>query len=326
MAVLNPVAGNSIAMARTKTIARFYSLILPLVVCSFGVEPTTISSFHDPAELVRKTIQNEIKIDKSSNGFFFYRGVRTTPKDSTTRLFVETKEATAGLLIAYDGKPLTPEQRQAEETRIQRFLSHPEELRKKREQDKEEDEHTLRIMRALPDAFLFDYEGEQPATDHIGHLGDHLLKLSFRPNPKYQPPSRVEEVLTGMKGYLLIDPVRLRLASIDGTLFREVAFGWGILGHLNSGSRFLVQQQEVGENGWEISNMTLDFTGKILLIKNLSIKSSETFSDFRPVPPNLTFAQAVDLLKKQEASMNHDGQLLPASPGSEITGSAMAVK
>jgi hypothetical protein len=63
-----------------------------------------------------------------------------------------------------------------------------------------------------------------------------------------------------------------------------------------------------------------------LLIKNLSIKSSETFSDFRPVPPNLTFAQAVDLLKKQEASMNHDGQLLPASPGSEITGSAMAVK
>jgi len=107
MAVLNPVAGNSIAMARTKTIARFYSLILPLVVCSFGVEPTTISSFHDPAELVRKTIQNEIKIDKSSNGFFFYRGVRTTPKDSTTRLFVETKEATAGLLIAYDGKPLT---------------------------------------------------------------------------------------------------------------------------------------------------------------------------------------------------------------------------
>lgn len=307
MAAPNPVARKSISIARTTKVARAYPWILLLMlyslgVCCFAAEPTTVSSFRDPRELVRKTIQNEIKADKNGNGFFFYRGIKTTPKDSTTRLFIETKEATAGLLIAYNGRPLTPQQRQAEEERIQRFLNHPEELKKRREQQKEDDEHEMRIMRALPDAFLYDYEGEQPATDHIGHLGERLVKLSFRPNPNYQPPSRVEEVLTGMKGYVLIDPVRFRLATIDGTLFKEVAFGWGILGHLNSGSRFIVQQQYVGDNDWEVSNMTLDFTGKILLVKNLSIKSTETYSDFRPVPPNLTFAQAVDLLKKEQAS------------------------
>jgi hypothetical protein len=307
MAAPNPVSRNSISIARTMKIARACPWVLLLMlynlgVCCFAAEATTVSSFRDPKELVRKTIQNEIKADKNGNGFFFYRGVKTTPKDSTTRLFVETKEATAGMLIAYNGKPLTPQQRQAEEERIQRFVNHPEELKKRREQQREDDEHETRIMRAIPDAFLFDYDGEQPATDHIGHLGDRLVKLSFRPNPNYQPPSRVEEVLTGMKGYLLIDPVRFRLATIDGTLFKEVAFGWGILGHLNSGSRFIVQQQYVGDNDWEVSNMTLDFTGKILLVKNLSIKSIETYSDFRPVPPNLTFAQAVDLLKKEQAS------------------------
>lgn len=277
-------------------------MLYSLGVSCFATEPTTVSSFRDPKELVRKTIQNELKADKNGNGFFFYRGVKTTPKDSTTRLFVETREATAGMLIAYNGKPLTPQQRQAEEARIQRFVNHPEELKKRREQQKEDDEHEMRIMRALPDAFLYDYEGEQPATDHIGHLGDRLVKLNFRPNPNYRPPSRVEEVLAGMKGYVLIDPVRFRLATIDGTLFKEVAFGWGILGHLNSGSRFIVQQQYVGDNDWEVSNMTLDFTGKILFFKNLVIKSTETYSDFRPVPPNLTFAQAVDLLKKEQAS------------------------
>ncbi len=62
----------------------------------------------------------------------------------------------------------------------------------------------------------------------------------------------------------------------------------------------MVQQQEVGDNVWEISGMTLNFTGKILLFKNLSISSTEIFSGFKQVPSDLTFAQALELLKKEE--------------------------
>ena len=158
-------------------------------------------------------------------------------------------------------------------------------------------------MRALPDAFLFEYAGEEPGSEGIGRTGHILVKLKFRPNPRYQPPSRVEEVLTGMQGYVLVDAVHYRIASIDGTLFKEVGFGWGILGHLDRGGRFVVQQQEVGDNLWEISSMTLRFTGKILLVKNLSIISTEIFSGFRRVPADLTFAQAVELLKKEDAAV-----------------------
>jgi len=109
-----------------------------------------------------------------------------------------------------------------------------------------------------------------------------------------------------MQGFVLIDPVSHSLASIDGTLFKEVSFGWGIFGHLDRGGRFLVQQQEVGDNVWEISSMTLNFTGKILVFKNLSITSTETFSDFKQVPSDLTFAQALELLKKEEGSVTAD--------------------
>jgi topoisomerase IA-like protein len=35
------------------------------------------------------------------------------------------------------------------------------------------------------------------------------------------------------------------------------------------------------------------------LFKKLSIQSSDIFSDFHPVPSDLTFAQAVELLEKQ---------------------------
>jgi hypothetical protein len=296
MAVVNSVSRTSVACS----IAHSFAWILLLTAASFARQQATVSSYHDPAELVREAVQNEIKAANDDAAHFLFRGTKTTPQGSTTRLYVETKEATAGLVIAYNGKSLTPAQRQQEEARVERFINHPEELRKKREQERASAERTMRIVRALPDAFLFEYAGEEPGSAGIGRTGATLVKLKFQPNPRFQPPSRVEEVLTGMQGYVLVDAARFRIASIDGTLFKEVGFGWGILGHLDRGGRFLVQQQEVGDNFWEISGMTLSFTGKILLVKSLSISSKEIFTGFRQVPSDLTFAQALELLKKEE--------------------------
>jgi hypothetical protein len=82
-------------------------------------------------------------------------------------------------------------------------------------------------------------------------------------------------------------------------LEKEVGFGWGILGHLDKGGRFVVQQGTMGTGVWQVSHMDLDLTGKILFFKKLVVKSTQTFSDFHEAPPNLTFAQGVELLKRQ---------------------------
>jgi len=254
----------------------------------------------DPAAVVRKAVQNELKA--SGTDHFMFRCVKTTAKGSTTKIYVETKDATAGMVIANDGKALTSGQRQEEEARLERFVSNPEELRKKRAQEHEDAERSSRIMRAMPDAFLFAYAGEERGTPGIGRLGDPLVKMTFRPNPNYQPPSHVEEVLTGMQGEVLVDAVHYRIASIDGTLFKSVGFGWGILGRLNAGGHFIVHQEDVADNSWEISSMTVNFTGKILLVKNLLIQSTEVFSGFKRVSSDLSFAQGIELLKKEESA------------------------
>ncbi len=98
----------------------------------------------------------------------------------------------------------------------------------------------------------------------------------------------------------MLDTRRHRLASIDGTLFKEVSFGWGILGHLDKGGHFLVQQQEISDDYWAISSMKLDITGKVLLVKSLVFSMTEVFSDFKPVPKDTSFAQAIELLEKEE--------------------------
>jgi len=296
---------------------RVATWLLLLTACSFAGQQTTVSSYQDPADLVRKTVQNEIKAANDDSVQLQFRSTKTTPKGSTTKLFVQTKDATAGLTIAYDGKPLTPEQRRAEESRAERFVNNREELRKKHEQEHQDAARMLRILRALPDAFLYEYVAQEQGSDGIGRVGDPLVKLKFRPNPRYEPPSRVENVLTGMEGYVLVDAVHQRLASIEGTLFKTVSFGWGVLGHLDRGGRFIVHQEQVqvDDNVWAISGMTLKFTGKMLLVKNFSVNSTEVFSGFKRVPADLTFAQALELLKREEPAAAESAAVGKLGPG-----------
>jgi hypothetical protein len=111
-----------------------------------------------------------------------------------------------------------------------------------------------------------------------------------------------------MQGELFIDTETKRLARIDGTLFQEVTFGWGILGHLNKGGHFRVQQADLGlgDGAWGITQITLNLTGKVLMFKHLSIVSDEVLSDFHQLPAKLTFAQGVEMLKTEELNLAHD--------------------
>jgi len=261
-----------------------------------------------PADLVRKTVQNEVRASQDEPIPHMFLSRKETNRGSQTKLYCETKDAMAGMAIAYDDKPLTPEQRQAEDTRLRDLANSPEELRKKRQREKEDAERVGRIVKAMPDAFLYEYDGTETGKPALGKLGSELVRLKFRPNPKYEPPTHTEQVLAGMQGTLLIDPTSYRIARIDGTLFKEVGFGWGILGHLDKGGRFLVEQADVGDGSWDIQRMTLAFTGKILFFKKIDIKSTETFSEFHPVPRGLSFAQGVEMLKKQESVLAEDGR------------------
>ena len=260
-----------------------------------------------PIELVRRTVQQEIA-PGNGNARAMFLDRKETPRGSQTKLIVETREGMAGMLIAINDKPLPPEQRQAEEARLSELARNPEALKKKQKSEKEDAERITRIMKALPDAFLYEPDGTTVGNQTIGKVGDQLVRLKFRANPRYSPPSHVEQVLTGMQGYLLIDADQHRIARIDGILSKEVSFGWGILGHLDRGGHFLVEQAEVIPGDWEVTHMSLSFTGKELLFKSLNIRSDEVFSNFRPAPSNLNFAQGVELLKKQEAELAENHQ------------------
>jgi len=288
-------------MRRIQVGAKFAVAIVVLAVAGIGPVWAEQPS-ESPVELVRQTILRETA-PAFDEARAIFEDRKETPRGSQTKLIVETRDGTAGMKVAVNGKPLTPEEREAEEARLSGLVSNPDALKKKQKSEKEDEERTLRIMRALPDAFLFEPDSTAVGTQEIGKAGDRLVRLKFRPNPKFVPPSHVEQVLTGLQGYILIDADQHRIAKIDGTLGKDVGFGWGILGRLDRGGHFLVEQAEVIPGRWEVTHMSVSFTGKELLFKSINISFDEVFHNFRPAPPNLTFSEGVVLLKKQGAEI-----------------------
>jgi len=262
-------------------------------------------------ELVRETVAQEVAASNDTSIKHMFRSRKQTARGTQTRLYVETNDAMAGMLVAVNDQPLSAEQRQAEDGHLAWLMNNPEQIRKKHAREKEDAARSLQIVKALPDAFRYQYDGVEMGDAEQGRPGEQLLRLKFTPNPSYSPPTHVEQVLQGMQGTLLIDPSAHRLALIDGTLFRDVSFGWGILGHLDHGGHFQVRQADLGDGCWGMTGMSLKITGKILMFKSISMISDETFSDFHRVPSNLPFAKGVELLRSEQQKLAHLGKLEP---------------
>src|SRR5580692_5823350 len=125
------------------------------------------NSYSDPTsplELVRAAVANEVAAPNDSSTKHMFRSRKQTAQGSQTRLYVETREAMAGMTIAYNDKPLTPAQMKGEQDHLAGLVNNPEQLKRKHSQEQEADERTLRIVKALPDAFLFAYDGEENSS------------------------------------------------------------------------------------------------------------------------------------------------------------------
>lgn len=250
-------------------------------------------------QLVAKVIDKELH--SHDQGRYMFRDWKQTPESTITKELVETKEGMVARLIAINGQPLTPQQKANEDARLQDLLQHPEQQQKKRKEQKQDNDRIEKLFRELPKAFQYEYEG----TENSGQ--GELIRMKFTPKPDYQPPSRETSVFKAMSGHMWVQIPDHRLARIEAALFRDVGFGWGILGHLDKGGHFFVEQGKLPVNDdWDIISMNIQFTGKILFFKTINMRENEKFSEFRRVPDGLDLAQGVELLNKSENQVAED--------------------
>jgi len=266
----------------------------------------------DPIELVRSAAKNEMRASDAEQ-YFMFKDTTEYKDHSITKEFVRTRQGGLSTTLLLNGKPLSAEERQKEDAKLVKYANDPEARRKRRESNKEDDKRAELMLTSLPDAFTYTYVGTDRGPD-----GEQLVHLKFTANPKFQPPNHETAVYQGMEGDMIIDRTAMRIAKIDGTLFKDVDFGWGILGKLYKGGKFRIVQRDVGGGHWEEVEETLNFYGKILMVKSLTIWSSETMTDFRPIAPDITTTQALDLLHKsaEVVAENHAGGISQAQNSS----------
>jgi hypothetical protein len=102
-----------------------------------------------------------------------------------------------------------------------------------------------------------------------------------------------------MEGEMWVHETQRRLVSIRGQLIANVNFAAGLLGHLEKGGHFKVEQRELLPGHWDLTFMEVDMKGKALFFKTIAVKEKEYRSDFRTVPDGLTLVEAADMLIKQ---------------------------
>jgi hypothetical protein len=272
-----------------------------VLISFFALSAHAASQPLPPGELVRAAMQNQLN-DNPHSQLFTWKERKYRGRDTQVEHLVDTPNGTVSRVMLIDDKPLTPAQQREERERIRKMLD-PAQMRRKLKDQQEDDERTRKMLSTIPDAFDFVY-----LDNLIAPNGHKLRRIKFIPRPGFNPPSREAMVFTGMQGEVLIDETACRLAKIDGTLFKDVTFGWGIFGRLYKGGRFFVEQSEVSPSHWDTTRMILHFDGKALFFKPIHIDDNETSWDFQPVPP-MSVEQALDFLNRggqsQDARLTH---------------------
>jgi hypothetical protein len=248
----------------------------------------------DANQLVKDAIKHQLEADAADHTHWRYRIHREDEKGSQDRDVIDTKDGQIARTLLINGQPLTPEQRSADELRMRKLVEDPSERAKRDKRAKEDEDKGVQMFKAIPDAFIFKYEGAENGQ----------VRLSFFPNPHYDAPNRELQVFRSMSGMMWIDRAALRMSRLDGSLFEDVTFGWGLLGRLNKGGTFSVAQSRVADDHWEIVALDVKMAGHAVIFKTINVKQVQRITGFHRVSDKMTISEAYQLLGKGEAAVS----------------------
>ena len=236
-------------------------------------------------DLARRVITNELKFQDDHTNWM-YRLEKGQYGKKQVEEMIETKEGSLSRLLSINDRPLTAKQQAEEDQRVQELMTSRSAKRKLQRALDAETLQGQRLFKMLPDAFVFNYAGGE----------GNLVKLSFKPNLNFHPPSLEARVFHDMEGEMWVDCKQERLAAFNGHLTQDVKFGLGLLGYLDKGGHFEVRQAEVVPGHWDMTAMSVAMTGKALLFKSFGVQKTENRRDFHRVSDDLTLTQAADIL------------------------------
>jgi hypothetical protein len=237
--------------------------------------------------LVTKMAANEVAARQQIALFAYTSEERSTRTSDHLwkEKVVETADGPLRRLVAIDNQPLPPDQAYAEQRRIDSLVANPGDFRRMNLAHKDDEVRATQLLQLLPTAFIMTPDGE----------ANGCVRFTFQPNPSFQPSSYLERASREMSGTVSLKQPEDRLCYLDAKTVGPVDFGFGMLGHIDQGSRFSLQRNRLDEANWKSDRISVHITGKILLFKSLTQNQEATRTQIRLVPQNLSLQQAAQM-------------------------------
>lgn len=260
-----------------------------VVVLGQPVNPSVLQPPQAQA-LVQRALATELRSARDQSHPMRYRLRKSSPRLTTTKEIAETREGYVARLLAVFDHPLSGEDEQREQARLDALLTDPSRQRHRQQSEERDEGMVLKLLAMLPTAFDYQYEGLVDTP--VGKV----QKFSFRPNPRFSPPDFETQALTSLTGQLWIDASAERVARLEGHLQQDTNYGWGVLGKLDKGGSVVLEQADVGNHQWRIVRFQMRMNLRVVF-KTKNIDTFEEMSGYSPLPVGMDYRQAIQLLR-----------------------------
>jgi hypothetical protein len=271
-------------------------LLTPWAAAVLGQPVATNLAPAQAQALVARALTTEVRSIRDASHPMRYRLRRSSPRLTTTKEMIETRDGDVARLMAINDQPLSLADEQKEQARLDALLNDPSRQRHRKQNEVSDTGIVLKLLRMLPQAFTYEYAGADPSGK--------VEKFRFQPNPSFKPPDVETQALTAMTGELWIDAAQERVERLEGHLQQDTDYGWGILGKLDKGGWIVIEQADAGAGQWRIARFQMKMSLRILF-KTKNFDTVQEMTQYAPVSAGLDYRQAIQMLRSSSTQSGH---------------------
>lgn len=240
----------------------------------------------DAGKMVEQAVNVELAADEADHSCWIFHEVDRKPKNSVVQWVAQTPQGDVTRVLTRNGREIS----EAQQRRIiEAFIHDPNAQARQREAGRRDDKEAADLLKLLPVAFVWTPTSKtnQTTTYH------------FKPDPRFQPPTREAHVFSAMEGEMTVDNGQHRIQQVKGQLVRDVNFGFGFFGRLRRGGSFEVKRQQTAPGIWQITESHIHIEGHALLFKTISEVEDDEKTSFEREPDNVSLEEALAAVMKK---------------------------
>jgi hypothetical protein len=240
----------------------------------------------DARKMVEQAVNVELAADRADHSCWIFHEVDRKPRNSVVQWVAQTPKGDVIRVVVRNGVQIPEEQQRRS---IEAFIHDPNAQAKQREAGQRDDKEAADLLKLLPVAFGWTETGKSADT----------TTYHYKPDPRFQPPTREARVFSAMEGDMTVDNGQQRIQQLKGRLVHDVNFGYGFFGRLRRGGSFQVERRQIAQGIWQITESHIHIEGHALIFKTISENEDDEKTSFEREPDNVTPEQAAEAVMKK---------------------------